>query len=136
MLDQLLEDYKDQQGLEMITIQRLIEIVNLTKSKNIEGSSWDDEAILACLKNMKEMYNNRGYIAVRRNRDIKKNARTMLSSDDNLLFNPHGPTLIMYKYIGSANKGWSDDKPLWVPNLRFPDGNTYFMFSTNDIPND
>ncbi len=37
LLDQLLEDYKDQQGLEMITIQRLIEIVNLTKSKNIEG---------------------------------------------------------------------------------------------------
>lgn len=136
LLDHLLEDYKDEQGLEMITIQRLIEIVNLTKSKNIEGGSWDDEAILACLKNMKEMYNNRGYIAVRRNRDIKKNARTMLSSDDNLLFNPDGPTLIMYKYTGSANKGWSDDKPLWVPNLRFPDGNTYFMFSTNDIPND
>ncbi len=117
----------------MVPIQTLIEIINLTKSENFEGGGWDDEAVLACLKNMKNMYNNRGYLAVRRNRDIQKYARSMLSSDDNQLYNPDGPTLIMYKYTGSLDKGWTDNKPLWVPNLRFPDGNTYFMFSANEM---
>ncbi|AOS00340.1 MULTISPECIES: Z1 domain-containing protein [Bacillus] len=133
LLDQLLASYKSDQGLTMVPIQTLIEIINLTKSENFEGGSWDDEAVLACLKNMKNMYNNRGYLAVRRNRDIQKYARSMLSSDDNQLYNPDGPTLIMYKYTGSLDKGWTDNKPLWVPNLRFPDGNTYFMFSANEM---
>lgn len=132
ILDEVFEPYKNKKDLTVVTIQHLIEILNLTKSEQTEGGSWDDEAIRACLKNMKEMYNDHGYIAVRTDRDITRGSRSMLSPDDNRLFNGSGPTLIMYRYNGKEENGWGN-KPLWVPNLRFPDGNTYFMFSTVDI---
>jgi hypothetical protein len=131
ILDQVLEPYQANKNLNLVTIQDLIEILNLTKSEQTEGGTWDDEAIIACLKNMKEMY-HQGYIAVRTGRDITRGSRSMLSPDDNALFKSDGPTLIMYKYNGKEENGW-DNRPLWVPNLRFPDGKTYFMFSTVDI---
>ncbi|MFH0070185.1 MULTISPECIES: Z1 domain-containing protein [Peribacillus] len=132
ILDDVLKPYENKKDLTLVKIQDLIEILNLTKSEKTEGGSWDDEAIIACLKNMKEMYNNQGYIAVRTGRDITKGSRSMLSPDDNTLFNGAGPTLTIYKYNGKEENGWNN-KPLWVPNLRFPDGKTYFMFSTVDI---
>lgn len=132
ILNEILKPYENKKELTLIPIQSLIEIINLTKSEKTEGGSWDDEAIRACLRTMKKMYNNMGYIAVRTDRDITRGSRSMLSPDDNKLFNGSGPTLIMYRYNGKIENNW-DNKPLWVPNLRFPDGRTYFMFSTVDL---
>lgn len=129
-LNKLLLDsgYADLSKPAMVPIDFLVEIVNLTQSEKTEGDTWDDEAILTCLRNMKELYDNRGYLVVRTDRDITKGARAMLSEDDTKLYGKDGPTLTMYRYTGNPQKGW-DGQPRWVPNLRFPDGNKFFIFS-------
>lgn len=128
LLDQMLLPFDGRKEPAQVPIDFLAEIVNLTESEEAPGSSWDDEAIKVCLKNMREMYANRGFLVVRTNRDISRGSRAMLSPDDYKLFDPSGPTLTMYRYNGRREQGW-DGNPRWVPNLRFPDGNTYFMFS-------
>ena len=127
-LDELLLQWVNLKQPVAVPVDFLIEVVNLTESDKTEGGSWDDEAIITCLRNMKDIYQNRGFLVVRTDRDITKGARAMLSPDDEKLYEASAPTLTMYRYTGNVKKGW-DGRPLWVPNLRFPDGNTFFMFS-------
>lgn len=128
ILNTMLTGYADLKKPSQVEIDLLISILLLTKSDKIGGESWDDEAIRVCLKNMKNQYNNTGYLLVRIDRDIKQGARAMLSEDDSKIYNKHFPTLIMYRYTGSVEKGW-DGEPIWVPNLRFPDGQSFFMYT-------
>lgn len=129
ILDQILLPFDGRSEPAQVPIDFLVDIVNLAKSEPGDGDSWDDEAIRVCLQNMKEMHNNRGFLVVRTGRDISRGSRAMLSETDYNLYNPEGPTLTLYRYNSSIEKGW-DGNPRWVPNLRFPDGNRYFMFST------
>ena len=128
VLNVMLSSYSDSKKPAQVEIDFLISILQLVKSDKIAGESWDDEAIIICLKNMKNQHNNTGYLIVRLDRDIKQGARAMLSEDDSKLFVKDYPTLTMYRYIGSIEKEW-DGRPRWVPNLRFPDGSNFFMYT-------
>ncbi len=128
VLNSMLEGYASNKKPIQVEIDFLINVLLLIKSEKIGGESWDDEAIRVCLKNLKVQYNNTGYLIVRLDRDIKQGARAMLSEEDTKLCIKEYPTLTMYRYIGSSEKGW-DDKPIWVPNLRFPDGQNFFMYT-------
>lgn len=128
ILNEMLSVFLNNSKPVQVEIDYLISILLLTKSDKISGESWDDEAIIVCLKNLKSQYNNIGYITVRIDRDIKKGARAMLSEDDTRLYVKEFPTLTMYRYIGSKEKGW-EGVPIWVPNLRFPDGQSFFMYT-------
>ncbi|MBH0230069.1 Z1 domain-containing protein [Halobacillus yeomjeoni] len=132
ILDELLDDYKDESTLRQVPIKRLKEIINLTSHEKTEGGAWDKEAIKACFEYLENNY-SKGYIYVSKNKNISYGARAMLSQSDYNIYETDGPTLIMYRYNCTVDKGWSeDDEPRWVPNLRFPDGNEYFMFTTTD----
>lgn len=61
----------------------------------------------------------KGKLIVRRNRDIKKGAGTLLSPNDRDLGKKYTDTL--YQIKGQQEKGWNDN-PLWIPNIKFPDG--------------
>jgi hypothetical protein len=128
ILNALLMQYANNKKLNPVTIDSLIEIITLIKSEKLSGESWDDEAIKVCLKNLKTTHNNTGSLYVRLDRDIKQGARAMLSEDDSKIFNSKYPSLTMYRYIGSKDKGW-DGTPIWVPNLRFPDGDQFYMYT-------
>lgn len=128
LLDGILLPFDARREPAVVPIDMLIEIVNLTETEQEAGGSWDDEAIRVCLTNMKEIFHNRGFLVVRTDRNISRGSRAMLSPDDHNLYNPSGPTLTVYKYNGRVEQGW-DGRPRWVPNLRFPDGNRFFMFS-------
>lgn len=130
LLDELLLPFDGKTQVTEVPIDLLIHILNLTESeKQLVG--WDDEVIRTCLRNMRHMeeYRNKGYLIVRTNRDITKGSRSMLSPNDYNVFGTDGPTLTMYRYNGKLENGWDDDKPRWVPNLRFPDGKRFFMVS-------
>ncbi|GGF17907.1 DEAD/DEAH box helicase [Halobacillus andaensis] len=133
VLDKILSQYKEDNQLKTIPIKEMKEIINLTAHEKTEGETWDKEAVKACLNYIDNNY-SRGYIFVSENKDIKFGARAMLSPSDQNKYETDGPTLIMYRYNSdNTDKGWQiDDEPRWVPNLRFPDGKEYFMFSTTD----
>ncbi|KAA8783081.1 hypothetical protein EC604_04390 [Paenibacillus amylolyticus] len=126
VLDSMLLPYMGSSQLMQVPIDMLIDILNLTASDETGVGSWDDEAIKTCLKNMKLMFNNRGFIEVRRT-DISRGYRALLSGGSDR-FDPSGPTLTMYRFNGKVEHGWGG-QPFWVPNLRFPDGKRYFMFT-------
>lgn len=127
-LDALLNRYVGLDHLVQVNIDLLREILQLTRSEPRPRESWNDEAILRCIENLKPLCENRGALVVRIDRNIRYGFRAMLDPDDENLFDPNIPTLTMYRFRGSVEQGWSGD-PLWVPNLRFPDGNRYFMFT-------
>ena len=127
-LNTLLVPYSLEKKLNQIDIDFMLELLALSKSEKLAGESWDDEAIRVCLKNLKVQYENIGYLLVCLDRDIKKGARAMLSEDDSRITNTRYPTLVMYRYVGATEKGW-DGQPLWVPNLRFPDGTNFYMYT-------
>lgn len=128
ILNELLTQYSKDKQLRSVSIDSLIEIISLIKSEKLSGESWDDEAIKVCLKNLKNTHSNIGFLYVSLDRDIKQGARAMLSEDDVKIYNPKYPSLTMYRYIGSKDKGW-DGTPIWVPNLRFPDGEQFYMYT-------
>ena len=65
----------------------------------------------------------KGTLIVRRERDIKKGTGTLLSPNDRDLGKRiiDKPVLTLYRIKGQKEKGWND-KPLWIPNIKFPDG--------------
>lgn len=132
-LDKLLEGFQEIEEPYEVSIDFLIQIINLTESDDALGGTWNDEAILTCLKNMRDMedvFYNRGHLVVRRERNIARGTGAMLSPNDLEIYNPDGPTLTMYRYSGKPEDGWDDGAgPRWVPNLRFPNGNRYYLFS-------
>jgi len=127
-LDALLRQYDGRSDLARVSIDFILSILNLTRSERMPSESWNDEAIRACVLNLRELYDNRAFLVVRTNRDIKRGFRAMLSPTDADLFDPTAPTLTMYRFTGSKSQGW-DGNPFWVPNLRFPDGDKYFIFT-------
>ena len=66
-----------------------------------------------------------GVLIVRRNRDVAQGTGALLSPNDWQLGAsfPHKAVLTMYQVTG--NKGWGG-KPLWVPNLKLPQGTVYY----------
>ncbi|SED07063.1 Z1 domain-containing protein [Paenibacillus sp. GP183] len=125
-LDKILMPFIGSRQLMQVPIDMLIQIVNLTASDEAGGGSWDDEAIKTCLRNMKGLFQNRGFLEVRET-DTKRGFRSIIAGSSDR-FDPSAPTLTMYRFEGSIDKGW-EGKPFWVPNLRFPDGNRFFMFT-------
>ena len=66
-----------------------------------------------------------GILIVRRNRDVAQGTGALLSPNDWQLGASfkNQPVLTMYQVTG--NKGWHG-KPLWVPNIKFPDNVVYY----------
>ncbi|WP_053375550.1 Z1 domain-containing protein [Paenibacillus sp. FJAT-27812] len=125
-LDRMLLPFMGAGQVMQVPIDMLLDVLNLTASDETGGGSWDDEAIRTCMRNMKEMFHNRGFIEVR-STNISKGYRALLSGGSDR-FDPSGPTLTMYRFNGRVEEDW-DGQPFWVPNLRFPDGKKFFMFT-------
>ncbi|WP_037355375.1 Z1 domain-containing protein [Selenomonas sp. FC4001] len=68
-----------------------------------------------------------GVLIVRRERDIKRGGRALLSPDDwNLGASiTDKVVLTMYKMTGNKDKGWEGRK-VWVPNIKLPDEAAYY----------
>ncbi|MFA6294419.1 MAG: hypothetical protein WC637_21695, partial [Victivallales bacterium] len=69
-------------------------------------------------------------LIVRRDRSIGKGTGTLLSPDDRKLgdANPEKLVLTLYRIRGEKAKNWND-KPLWVPNIKFPEGKCFYKTS-------
>lgn len=74
-----------------------------------------------------------GILIVRRNRDIRKGSRALLSPDDwDLGGSIHSKVVLtMYKMNGNPEKGWAG-RQVWVPNIKLPDDVVYY--DVHDIP--
>ncbi len=122
-----------------VTIDKIIEIIKLTKSDPTGSGLWNDSMIITALETLRNdtRYNNIAYLVVRRDRkltrdveDINWNLRAVLGPNDLPLsrLNPGYPTLYMYRQTGAKNDGW-DGIPFWIPVIVLPDGRYALMFN-------
>ncbi len=133
-LDALLQPFVDNAQPTELPIAHLVEIVNLTASAETPGIAWNDEAIRTCLRIMddQELFDRRGFLIVRGNSDVRRDMRALISESVASLSNAAsvvGPVLTMLRLNAAPDKGWNGG-PRWIPHVQFPQGITYFLFST------
>ncbi|KGH67051.1 helicase [Oenococcus oeni IOEB_C23] len=69
-----------------------------------------------------------GYLLVRRNRDITRGTRALLSPNDWKESNKYEDSFVisLYQVIGQKEKGWSGE-PVWVPNIKLPKSKNFYI---------
>jgi len=108
----------------------LEEILDLLRSIKVEKSDpWYSHNFPLCIEALAKAGPQKDCrIIVRTERSIKKGTGTMLSPDDRELGKSYDDKIVltMYRLKGEAAKGWND-KPLWVPNIKFAQGFCFFL---------
>lgn len=117
-LDSVLKDCND--GEHTVKIKFLIDLLKNLESEKIE--EWDNNNIISCLQALTNNDYEKGILIVRRERDIRKGTGTLLSENDRKLGKDitDKVVLTLYRIKGQKEKEWND-KPLWIPNIKFPD---------------
>lgn len=120
-LDSMLKDFDDKTQTYEVKIEFFIDLLKNLESEQI--AEWDNNNIISCLQALSGTMYKKGTLIVRRERDIKKGTGTLLSPNDRDLGKKiiDKPVLTLYRIKGQKEKGWND-KPLWIPNIKFPEG--------------
>ena len=66
-----------------------------------------------------------GILIVRRGRDVAQGTGAMLSPNDWKLGASFSEQAVLTMYQVTGAKGWGG-RPLWIPNIRLPDGVVYY----------
>lgn len=66
-----------------------------------------------------------GILLVRRNRDVAQGTGALLSPNDWQIGKSFTDRVVLTMYQVTGTKGWHG-KPLWVPNIKLPDGAIYY----------
>src|SRR5260370_38712057 len=139
-LNQLLDPiYPDSRKEPLqITLEKMIDLVKLTKSDTTGNGLWNDSMVITALETIKndQRYNNTGFLVVRRNRGLTRDKdniwyfRAVLARRALPLarMNKEYPTLFMYRQIGAREDDW-DDMPFWIPVLVPADDRLVLMFN-------
>lgn len=117
-IDEMLASYAD--GIHHVDLALLEKLLALVQSE--KKSDWNNLSYINCIKALRSKHlSEKGWLIVKRDRDIKKGTGTLLSPDDRKKGDQFKsePVLTMYRLIGSSEKGW-DGHPLWVPNIKLP----------------
>ena len=129
-IDLMLDSFESSSGsYREVELSFIIDLLERLESE--KKSDWNNKAYINCVKSLqsnKTKYN--GIVIVRKDRDIRKSPRTMLSEDDRLLGRKFSKSVVLtvYRIRGEGeNKGWSDDPgPRWMPNIRLPLSTTFY----------
>ncbi|GFO73472.1 hypothetical protein BJAS_P4291 [Bathymodiolus japonicus methanotrophic gill symbiont] len=131
-IDLMLDIFDDGAGsYNTVTLKFITDLLEKLESEN--KIDWDHESYIDFLKALEaDKKAQSGILIVRKNRDIKKAPRTMLSEDDRMLGRTfkNKPVLTLYRIVGE-DKGWEHDGGArWMPNIRLPDN--MFFYKTCD----
>lgn len=117
----MLDNYKDTELSYDVKIDFLVDLLKHLESE--QPKEWDNKNLISCLQALNGANTRNGKLIVRRDRDIKKGTGTLLSPNDRDLGKvfTDKPVLTLYRIKGQKEKGWNNN-PLWIPNIKFPDG--------------
>lgn len=121
--DQALGTSDDEKDISLTEAEKLLHMVSVEKQ-----DLWNQHSFADCVETLRKAAKYNCRLIVRTNRSIGKNTRTLLSPTDRELGEQFKDkfVLTMYRLNGETEKGW-EGRPLWVPNIKFPDG-TYFYY--------
>jgi hypothetical protein len=113
----------DERDISLAEAEKLLRLVTVEKS-----DLWNQHSFADCVSTLKKSQKFDCRLVIRTDRSIGKGTRTLLSPTDRELGMQYTDRLVLtfYRLRGEMSKGW-EDRPLWIPNIKFPDG-TYFYF--------
>lgn len=128
VIDSLVDDLDDSIGsVNEVSLDFIMELLDLLGTEN--DADWDNQIFLNCMNTLiAEKKESDGIVIVRKERDLKRFPRTMLSPDDRKLGRtfPSKTVLTIYRIKGEG-KGWqSDPGPRWMSNIRLPEGINFY----------
>jgi hypothetical protein len=113
---------RDPVEVDKDTALKAVELVDTSRP----NQRWSRDAVKNALINMYGKY-GKIYMVVRRDSDLMKNYRAVLSESDNEITRSDGPILFMYRTSGKGN-GWNGEQA-WIPVLRMPKNASAYYFA-------
>ncbi|TDQ11400.1 Z1 domain-containing protein [Pedobacter metabolipauper] len=126
LLDEILKDFDENVEYYDVDSQLILKCLNNTGSNNKED--WNKDKYINSINGLLEKRPTEKFaLIVRRNRDISKNTRTLLSPNDRTLGERlNGQTVLtMYRVTGKVEKKWKGN-PFWIPNIKLPEGICFY----------
>jgi hypothetical protein len=122
-LDAKLGTKDSESDISLDDAEKILRLISVEKS-----DLWNQHSFADCVETLKKSAKYQCRLVVRTERSISKGTGTLLSPTDRELGGHFDDRLIltMYRLKGEVSKGW-EDRPLWVPNIKFPEG-TYFYY--------
>lgn len=122
VISNLLQRFDDSQPTYQVSIRFIKELLNHIRS----ASDFKIESFQSILDSMlAETPAAQGILLVRRNRDITQGTGALISPNDWQIGRSHPNKTVLTMYQVTGTKGWGG-KPLWVPNIKLPDGIIYY----------
>ena len=125
IIDDLILMYANKES-EVIDADLIVELLKLTPSESVDDFA--TQKYISCVNSLKQSRPKvKMRLIVRTDRDIAKGTGTLLSPNDRAIGDVYknDVVLTMYRLVGSIDKGW-DGNPLWIPNIKFPDGLVFY----------
>ena len=127
-LDKLLEPFDENEEKYQVSMQLVKRVLERIKT--------EPEFPLDAFNSFINMYiaqnpSSQAVLIVRRERDIKKGSRALLSPDDWAIGKQIEDKVVLTLYKMTGNKGW-DGQKVWVPNIKLPDNVIYYDVSENE----
>lgn len=127
-LDKLLEPFDENEEKYQVSMQLVKRVLERIKT--------EPEFPLDAFNSFINMYiaqnpSSQAVLIVRRERDIKKGSRALLSPDDWAMGKQIEDKVVLTLYKMTGNKGW-DGQKVWVPNIKLPDNVIYYDVSENE----
>lgn len=114
---------------EIISLDAALEIIKMQEVE--DDIDWDKNSFIGAVNALiLRKTSQKCLLIIRTDRSISKGTGTLLSPNDRALGdnNPDKLVLTMYRLTGEKEKGWNG-KPLWVPNIKLPDGKVFYSVS-------
>ena len=124
-LDAILKENEAEKTTDINTAQNLLSQVGV--------DDFEQEFIakqISSLEALKVAGYDECVLIVRTDRNISANTGTLLSPNDRrkTMELKNKTVLVMYRLNGEKSQGW-EGKPLWVPNIKFPEGSCFYSIS-------
>lgn len=122
-LDQKLGVKDDERDISLNEAEKILRLISVEKN-----DLWNQHSFADCVETLKKNAKYQCRLIIRTNRSVGKGTRTLLSPTDRELGDHFDDRLVLtlYRLKGELEKRW-EGRPLWVPNIKFPDG-TYFYY--------
>lgn len=128
-IDTMLENFED--DIYTVSLKMVVKLLEKMDSGSVED--WNVKAFIGFVNTLLAANPAaQSKLIVRRNRDIGKGTGTLLSPTDRKLGDDYIEEVVLtvYKITGNRDKGW-DGQEIWIPNIKLPDGCTYYTGELN-----
>jgi len=122
VISEILKTFNNEEPYYQVSLRLIRELL----SKIVPSPDFKLRAFISVIDTMlSDLPASQGILIVRRNRDVAQGTGALLSPNDWQLGAGFPQKVVLTMYQVTGRKGWRG-KPLWVPNIKMPEGVIYY----------